>query len=204
MAADLPAPVVDGAEADEGRLELGDPGLGEDAGVGAGLDGGVLGREPEGVEAQGAEDGLAPHGLVAAGQVAERVVADVPLMGGSRGVGVHAQGVELLARVVVVDLVGALFLPVALPLPFHRIDVVPPCHATRVGDTRNDPDQARCVVPLGRGPARRWGDGRTHGSIRRTSTASVASATGGVAQLVERLTGSQEVRGFKSHRLHQI
>ncbi len=25
---------------------------------------------------------------------------------------------------------------------------------------------------------------------------------GGVAQLVERLTGSQEVRGFESHRLH--
>jgi hypothetical protein len=31
----------------------------------------------------------------------------------------------------------------------------------------------------------------------------LTSATGGVAQLVERLTGSQEVRGFKSHRLHQ-
>ncbi len=27
---------------------------------------------------------------------------------------------------------------------------------------------------------------------------------GGVAQLVERLTGSQEVRGFKSHRLHAV
>ncbi len=27
---------------------------------------------------------------------------------------------------------------------------------------------------------------------------------GGVAQLVERLTGSQEVRGFESHRLHRI
>ena len=31
----------------------------------------------------------------------------------------------------------------------------------------------------------------------------LCSAAGGVAQLVERLTGSQEVRGFKSHRLHQ-
>jgi hypothetical protein len=28
------------------------------------------------------------------------------------------------------------------------------------------------------------------------------SSYGGVAQLVERLTGSQEVRGFESHRLH--
>ena len=34
------------------------------------------------------------------------------------------------------------------------------------------------------------------------ATASVDPTTGGVAQLVERLTGSQEVRGFKSHRLH--
>ena len=31
----------------------------------------------------------------------------------------------------------------------------------------------------------------------------MGSHLGGVAQLVERLTGSQEVRGFKSHRLHQ-
>ena len=30
------------------------------------------------------------------------------------------------------------------------------------------------------------------------------SSYGGVAQLVERLTGSQEVRGFESHRLHRI
>jgi len=30
-----------------------------------------------------------------------------------------------------------------------------------------------------------------------------SSLSGGVAQLVERLTGSQEVRGFESHRLHQ-
>ena len=29
------------------------------------------------------------------------------------------------------------------------------------------------------------------------------SSYGGVAQLVERLTGSQEVRGFESHRLHR-
>jgi hypothetical protein len=30
------------------------------------------------------------------------------------------------------------------------------------------------------------------------------SRYGGVAQLVERLTGSQEVRGFESHRLHSV
>ena len=33
-------------------------------------------------------------------------------------------------------------------------------------------------------------------------TGNVADCPGGVAQLVERLTGSQEVRGFESHRLH--
>jgi hypothetical protein len=30
----------------------------------------------------------------------------------------------------------------------------------------------------------------------------VSPSLGGVAQLVERLTGSQEVRGFEPHRLH--
>ena len=32
----------------------------------------------------------------------------------------------------------------------------------------------------------------------------MAARPGGVAQLVERLTGSQEVRGFESHRLHVV
>src|SRR5580704_7639336 len=38
----------------------------------------------------------------------------------------------------------------------------------------------------------------------RTWLLTFSSATGGVAQLVERLTGSQEVRGFKSLRLHFV
>ncbi len=33
---------------------------------------------------------------------------------------------------------------------------------------------------------------------------SSSTQIGGVAQLVERLTGSQEVRGFESHHLHHI
>ena len=52
VAAHLAAPVVDGAEPDQRRLQLGDPGLGEDPGMGPRLDGGVLGREAEGVEAE--------------------------------------------------------------------------------------------------------------------------------------------------------
>ena len=132
MAAHFAAPVVDGAEAGERRGQLGDPGLGEDAGVGPRLDGGVLRREPEGVEPDGAEDALALHGLVANDQVTEGVVAYVALVGRPRGVGVHAQGVELRAGVVVVDLVRAGLDPVALPLGLHRLDVVGARHRTRV------------------------------------------------------------------------
>ena len=117
VAADLPAPVVDGAEPDQRRLELGDAGVGEDPRVGPGLDGGVLGRQAEGVEAERGEHALALHGLVADGQVTEGVVAHVALVGGPGRVGVHAQRVVLRPGVVVVDLVGALLLPAALPLP---------------------------------------------------------------------------------------
>ena len=39
------------------------------------------------------------------------------------------------------------------------------------------------------------------GIYRSVGTVALSSY-GGVAQLVERLTGSQEVRGFESHRLH--
>ena len=143
VAVDLPPPVVDGTEPGQGGLELGDPGLGEDPRVRARLDGGVLGRQAEGVEADGAEDALAQHGLVANDQVTEGVVAHVALVRRARGVGVHAQRVELLPGVVVVDLVGAVLGPVALPLALHRVDVVGACHATRVGDGLELPDQRR-------------------------------------------------------------
>ena len=135
VAVDLAAPVVDGAEPAQRRRQLGDPGVGEDPRMGPGLDGGVLGGQAEGVEPDRAEDALALHGLVADGQVAEGVVADVALVRRPRGVRVHAQRVELLPGIVVVDLVGALVIPVALPLALHRSDVVRACHATRVGDT---------------------------------------------------------------------
>ena len=220
MAADLAPPVVDGAEAGQRRGQLGDPGVREDPRVRAGLDGGVLGRQAERVEAERAEDTLAQHGLIANDQVTERVVTHVPLMGRARGVRVHAQRVELLPGVVVVDLVGALVGPVPLPPALHRVEVIGACHATRVGDAPVAPGPSgrprsvslgvaashgpqstvlssalppRVVgVPLERGPDR----------YRRPRLLAWSTATGGVAQLVERLTGSQEVRGFKSHRLH--
>ena len=58
VAADLAPPVVDGPERDHALLELGDPRLGEEPGMLPVLDGGVLGREPEGVEPERRQDGL--------------------------------------------------------------------------------------------------------------------------------------------------
>ncbi len=135
VAVDLPAPVVDRTEPPQRGRELGDPVVGKEPRVGAGLDGGILGRQAERVEPDRAQDPLALHGLVADGQVAEGVVPDVALVRRPGGVGVHAQRVELLPGIVVVDLVGALVVPVALPLTLHCDHVVRACHGTRVGDT---------------------------------------------------------------------
>ena len=208
VAVDLAAPVVDGTETPEGGGQLGDPGFGEDPGVGARLDGRVLGRQAERVESDGAEHALALHRLVPDRQVTERVVADMSLVGRTGWIGVHAQRVELRAGVVVLYLVGALVVPVALPFALHRADVVRACHDTRVGDAPARPsllpDQSGVSGEGGRVGAGRAGAVASAGGGRgvRPSADSVARAAGGVAQLVERLTGSQEVRGFKSHRLH--
>ena len=145
VAVHLPAPVVDGTQAEEGGLELGDAGFGEGPRMGPGPDGGVLGREAERVEAERAEHALAQHGLVADGQVAEGVVPHVPLVGRARRVGVHAQRVVLLPRIVVVDPVGAFVLPVALPLLLNCNDVERPGHPTRVGEAIGVPERSGAV-----------------------------------------------------------
>ena len=106
--------------------------------MGPRLDGRVLRRESERVEPEWAEHALAQHGLIANGQVTEGVVAHVALVRRPRRVGVHAQRVELLPRVVVVDLVRPRFFPVALPLLFDSFDVVRPSHPTRVGEEADD------------------------------------------------------------------
>ncbi len=97
----------------------------------AGLDGGVLGRKPEAVEPNGAQHRLALHRPLTNKQVTERVVADVTLVGRSTRVGVHAEHVGGGARVVVVDLVGALFGPASLPFGLDRLGVVLLCHALK-------------------------------------------------------------------------
>ena len=47
------------------------------------------------------------------------------------------------------------------------------------------------------------GQGHERFDIVLTREMVVSRSLGGVAQLVERLTGSQEVRGFEPHRLHR-
>ncbi len=84
VAADLAPPVVDGAQGHNAGLQLGDALLGEDAGMGPGPDGGVLGRQAERVEAEGREHGIALHGPVPDQKVAEGVVPDVALVGRAR------------------------------------------------------------------------------------------------------------------------
>ena len=108
--------------------------------------------KPERVEPERTQYRLALHGLVPNGQVTEGVVANVALVRRARGVGVHAQRVVLVPGVVVVDLVGPLLFPEALPLLLNRLDVVRACHATRVGQASDVSGQANEVVGLiGRG-----------------------------------------------------
>ena len=129
VAVDLPAPVVAGSEALQAGLELLDAGLGEGAGVATALDGGVLRRQAEAVESDGAEHRVALHGPLPHQQVSEGVVADVALVGGAARVGVHAEDVVRRAGVVVVDLVRAFLSPAPLPFGLHGLGVVRLCHS---------------------------------------------------------------------------
>ena len=93
-------------------------------GMDARFDGGVLGRQPEAVEPDGAEDGVTLHRALADEEVTEGVVADVALVGRPARVRVHAEHVVRRARVVVVDLVGALLGPAPLPFGLDGLGVV--------------------------------------------------------------------------------
>ena len=170
VAPHLAPPVVDGPEAHQGLLELADPGVGKDPGVRPGLDGGVFGRKAEGVEAQGRENGLTLHRLVADDEVAKGVVAHVALMGRPRRVRVHAEDVEGRPGVVVVDLVGPLVQPPLLPLPLDGVEFVRPRHcgqmlsaAPGAPGRRRRPDRA--LLPRGMGQP--WVSGREEGTHER-------------------------------------
>ena len=161
VAADLPAPVVDRAEALHAGLQLGDAGLGEGPRVLAGADGGVLGGQAEGVEAEGRQHGVSLHGAVPDEQVAEGVVPDVALVGGPARVGVHAQDVLRRARVVGIDLVEAAVGPALLPLALDFLHVIGPRHAGILGNAPRraghrargrgvSTDRAEGTLPAGR------------------------------------------------------
>ena len=98
-------PVVHRADSLQRRRQLFDTGVGERTRMLPALDRGVLGRQPEAVEANRAQHAIPVHRPVADDQVAERVVADVAHVRRTRRIRVHRQHVERGPRVVVVDLV---------------------------------------------------------------------------------------------------
>ena len=126
---DLAIPVVGEAEGLELAAEVGDVGLGGDAGVLAGLDGVLFGGQAEGVPAHGVEDVEAVHALVAAddvgGGVAFRVTDVEP---GAGRVGEHVEDVILRLGGIEVGIArsggaeGFLFEPALLPLGFEFVE----------------------------------------------------------------------------------
>ena len=95
-----------------------------DARLGVVLDGGVLGRQPEGVEAHGVQHVVAPHARLAGHRVADRVVARVPHVKVARGIREHLEDVLLGLGGVLVGLVELLGLPPGLPLGLDGLGVV--------------------------------------------------------------------------------
>ena len=151
VTADLAAPVVDGPERGDRLLQLGDSGIGEDPGMGAGLDGGVFGGQPEGVEPEGGEHRIPQHGAVSDQQIAERVVADMTHVGGTGRVGVHGEHVPGRAGIIGVHLVGAFVRPQALPLLLDLENVIGPCHGSRsYRGPVGPPMTETCASPPGR------------------------------------------------------
>ena len=124
----LPAPVVGRAEPLDLGRHGGDPLPGDDPGMDPLGDGGVLGRQAEGVPAHRGEHAEALHRLVAAQHVTQRVVPHVAHVDGARRVRIHAQVVELRPRIALVDLVRAALFPDLLPLGLDGLDVVPLAH----------------------------------------------------------------------------
>ena len=88
------------------------------------LDGGVLRGHSERVEAHGVED---VHPLLAekaCEHVSHGIVADVPHVQGSAGVGKHLETVELGARGVRLRLETPLLLPYPLPFGLDRLEII--------------------------------------------------------------------------------
>ncbi len=124
VTAQLAPPVVDRPQSFHRSCELGDSCLGVHPRVISALYGCVLCRQAERVEAERAQYGVALHRSVPDQDVTEGVVADVSLVSGTAGVGIHAQHVVGRSRVVEVDPVGPVFIPAPLPAHFGLAKVV--------------------------------------------------------------------------------
>ena len=84
----------------------------------------VLGREPEGIPTHGSEDAFAAHALVAGDGITDRVVDNVPHVQDPRGIGIHHEVVEHLARTLGIETERSGLGPTALPLRFDRSEIV--------------------------------------------------------------------------------
>ena len=180
-AGQLPAPVVGRPQPLDLGLHGGDPLPGDDPGVDPLGDGGVLRREAERVPPHGREHPEALHRLVAAQDVAQRVVPHVAHVDRARRVRVHAQVVELRALIALVDLVRAALVPDLLPLGLEGLDVVPLAH--RRGSLPAAPTSPDAHFGAKEAPS------------RHPALLTWWAAPGAIAQLAERLHGMQEVGG---------
>src|SRR2546426_813037 len=121
---DLALPVVREAEPAERPALVVDVVVGPPGRVDAVLDGGVLGRQPEGVPAHGVEHAVARHPPLARDHVADRVVAHVPHVDVPGGVREHREHVVRGRARLGTRREGARLLPAALPLRLDRLRVV--------------------------------------------------------------------------------
>ncbi len=184
----LAAPVVGRPQPLDLGLHGGDPLPGDDPGVDPLGDGGVLGREAERVPPHGRQHPEALHRLVAAEDVAEGVVPDVAHVDRPRRIRVHAQVVELRARIALVDLVRAALVPDPLPLGLDGLDVVALAH--RRGSLPAPPTSPDAICGQ-RGPGPGGG------------AANLGRRTRGHSSVGRALAWHARGRGFKSPRLHR-
>ena len=87
-------------------------------------DGGILGRQPEGVPTHGMKHVVPAHPLVARQRVADRVITDVADVQRAAGVGKHLQHVEFGLGGILLGFIEIGVLPAVVPLQLDLVMVV--------------------------------------------------------------------------------